>query len=142
MQPVTLEEVVRTDVVTAEPDTPISTVVARMAEEDVGSVVVVEESRPVGIVTDRTIALALDGTPDVTDRRVEELVSGDLVTATTDTSVFDAIDTMQEAGIRRLPVVGEEGDLEGIVTLDDIVVLLCSELGDVTGIIESQMPRS
>ncbi|WP_246308231.1 CBS domain-containing protein [Halorarum salinum] len=142
LQPVTLEDVVRTDVVTADPDERVSDVVARMAEENVGSVVVVEEGRPVGIVTDRTVALALHGTPDVAEKQVEDLVPEDLVTATTDASVFDAVDTMREAGIRRLPVVGEEGDLEGIVTLDDVVVLLCSELGDAAEVIESQMPRS
>lgn len=141
LRPVTVDEIVQTDVVTAQRDTPISTVVAQMAEADVGSVVVVSDDEPVGILTDRKIALALESDPDVASREASDLVSGDLVTATTDDSVFDAIQRISEATIRRLPIVDDDGRLEGIVTLDDILVLLGDELKNATDVIESQSPR-
>lgn len=141
LQPVTVEDIVETDVATAERDTPIATVVATLAEEDVGCVVVVEDDEPVGIVTDRAIALSLEDAPDVSDRTAGDIVGDDLVTATTDTSVFDALRRMSESTVRRLPIVDEEGALEGIVTLDDILVLLGAELRNAVDIIEAQSPR-
>ncbi|WP_313696187.1 CBS domain-containing protein [Halorarum halobium] len=141
LRPVALEEVVQTDVVTVAPDEPVSAAVGTMAEEVVGSIVVVEDDRPVGIVTDRSVALALDATPDVAERDVEEVMTTDPVTATMESSVFDAIGVLEEAGVRRLPIVDADGRLEGIVTLDDVLVLLGSKLDDAAAIIRAQSPR-
>lgn len=137
----TIEDLVQTDVATAERDTPISTVVAMFAEEDVGSVVVVADDEPVGIVTDRTVALALEGDPDVTERTAGDLSTEDLVTASTDSTIFDAIQRMADADVRRLPIVDDDGALEGIVTLDDVLALLGTELTHAVEIIRSQSPR-
>lgn len=142
MQSVTIDDIVQTDVVTAEQDTPIATVVAEMAEQDVGSVVVVvEDAEPTGILTDRKICLALEEDPQVTERTAGDLTTGDLLTATTEESVFDAIQQMGDESVRRLPIVDDDGRLEGIVTLDDILVLLGAELHNAVDIIKEQSPR-
>ena len=141
MRPIRIEEIIEDDVVTAQRDTPIATVVAKMAEEDVGSVVVVENDQPVGILTDRKIALALENTPDVANKQAGELISGDLVTATTSMSIFDALRQLSDEGIRRLPIVDDNGALQGIITLDDILVLLGSELNKAGETIRAQSPR-
>lgn len=141
LRPVRLEEIGETDVVTVEPETPLPTVVATMAERDVGSVVVVEDERPVGLVTDRSVALALESMPNLADHVAEDLISDDIVTGTPDTSIFDAIRLLEDAEVRRLPIVDEEETLAGIVTLDDIVVLLAEELGNVSSVIKAQSPR-
>jgi CBS domain-containing protein len=141
LQPIRLETLVETDVVTTQRDTPIRTVVAQMAENDVGAVVVVEDDTPVGLLTDRQIALALEQDPDVGERTADDLVGGDLVAADQSMSVFDALQRMSEHDIRRLPVVGDDDTLEGIVTLDDILVLLSTELSRASDIIKAQSPR-
>lgn len=141
LEPVTIDEIVATDVVKAERDTPIATIVAKMAEEDVGSVVVVEDDSPIGIVTDRSVALALENTPDVAEKQAGDLVGDDLVTGTMEMSAFEALDRLREETIRRLPIVDDEGNLEGIVTLDDLVVLLSSEIDKAGQIIREQSPR-
>lgn len=140
---VEVSEVLRTDVVTVERSTPIATVVAEMAEKDVGSVVVVEGEAPVGILTDREIALALETDPDVADRTAVDLLreDRDLVTGNTDMSVFDALRQLSDAQVRRLPIVDEDGSLRGIVTLDDVLVRLGTELETATSIIGAQSPR-
>lgn len=112
-----------------------------MASEDVGSVVVVEDDRPVGIVTDRSIALCLRDQPDASERAVGEILTEDLVTGTTDMSVFEVLRQLEDAEVRRLPIVDEDGTLAGIVTLDDILFLLGAELENATAIIEAQSPR-
>ena len=141
MRPVRVEDVVQTDVVTAQRDTPIATVVAKMAEQDVGSVIVVENDQPVGILTDRKIALALENTPDIGDKQAADLISGDMITATTNMSVFDALQQLSDENIRRLPIVDDGGALQGIVSLDDILVLLASELDKAGETIQGQSPR-
>ena len=141
LKPVTIDDIVQTDVVKAERSTPIPTVVAEMAEKDVGSVVVVEDDKPVGILTDRSIALALETNPNLSDQNAEDVVSESLVTGTTEMNVFEALQKMGEENIRRLPIVDDDEKLEGIVTLDDILVLLGAELNNATEIIKAQSPR-
>lgn len=141
LRPASVDDIVATDVVTAERDTPIATVVAMLAEEDVGSVVVVDDDSPVGILTDRQIALALEDTPDLSDETAEDLISDELVTATTDNTVFEALEQMRDEGVRRLPIVDDDGTLEGILTLDDVLVVFGTELSNATDIIKEQSPR-
>jgi len=138
---VTIDDVVAEDVVTVDRDTPIRTTVAKMSERTVGSVVVVEDGQPVGILTDRKIALALEETPNVADRSSEELIGGDLITVDATTTIFEALQLMSDEGIRRLPVVDDDGRLQGIVTLDDALVLLASELDKLATTVQEQSPR-
>jgi CBS domain-containing protein len=141
LSPVTVEEIIQGNPVTAEPETPVPTLVAKMNEEDVGSVVVVEDDEPIGIVTDRKIAMAIGDHEDLAEVTAGNLVEGDLLTITTAESVFDVLTMLREEGIRRLPVVDEEGNLEGVVALDDIIVLLATEIGNVGETIQAQIER-
>jgi CBS domain-containing protein len=141
LRPVTVEDIAAEDVVTVERDTPVPTAVASMAENDVGSVVVVEDDEPIGMLTDRKVALALEDTPEVAQQTVGDLVSEELVTADSSTTVFEVVKMMGDNGIRRVPVVDEEGNLQGIVTLDDAIVLLGTELGNVAETIQAQIDR-
>lgn len=140
IQSVTLEEISRSEVVTVEPDESITNVVVEMADKDVGSVIVVEDDEPIGILTDRKIATSLGEMPDVADRTAGELISDGLVTGTPGMTIYDAVRQLRDEGIRRLPIVNDEGKLEGIVTLDDIIVLIAGELGATAEVIERQSP--
>jgi len=141
LKPTRVNQIITENVVTAAPDTPIRTVVAKMAESDVGSVIVVEEDQPVGILTDRKVALALESAPDIAQHPAEELLSGELTVADPSMSVFDALGLMNEETIRRLPIVDDDGTLRGIVTLDDILVLFGGGFGQIADTIESQSTR-
>jgi len=141
LKPIRVNEIITEDVVTAERDTPVRTVVAQMAEHGVGSVVVVEEDRPIGIITDRKVALALEELPDIAQRTAEELLHGDVFTADPSMSIFDAIQVMSDEGIRRLPIVDDNGALRGIVTLDDALVLLGGVVSEVADTVQSQSPQ-
>ena len=92
-----------------------------MRDEDTGAVPVVENGRPIGMVTDRDIvvrAVADGGQPS---RQIREVATSALVTATPDMSTREAAQLMSEHQIRRLPVVEAER-LVGIVSLGDIAV--------------------
>lgn len=141
LRPVTVDDVVAEDVVTVQRDTPVRTAVAKMSDSDVGSVVVVDDRQPVGVLTDRTIALALEDQPNVADRSAEELTDGKLITVDASTTIFEALQLMNDEGIRRLPVVDDDGRLQGIVTLDDALVLLANELDKIASTVREQSPR-
>jgi len=128
-------------VVTVDPDTPIPTVTSRLKSEDVGAAVVTEDDEPQGVVTDRKVALSLEEMPDISDRTAEEVMSEDIVAGEQDMSVYEALQQLSDENIRRLPIVDEDDTLVGIITLDDILVLLGEELQDSTEIIKSQSPR-
>jgi CBS domain-containing protein len=140
-QSVAIEEVIQTDVVTVSEDTEVADIVESMADHNVGSVVVVDdEDTPKGLITDRRLALSLAESPDITDRLAREFTQDELVTGPTEMTVYDAINELSQESIRRLPVVDDDGTLVGIVTLDDILVLLSMELETAADIIEAQSP--
>jgi len=141
LESVDIEDVIQTDVVTAEPDTPVPAVASMMEKEDVGAVIVVDDEEPVGVITDRKIALSLQEQEDASEQTAEDVMTEDLVSGTTVITVFEVLDKMSEEDIRRFPIVDEDGSLEGIVTLDDLLVLLGTEIERATEIIQSQSPR-
>ena len=109
-------------VVTAQPSATVRHVAELMRERNVGSVVLVDEDgRLAGFVTDRDLALgALTDGRDSTDR-VSAHGSSPVVTAEPGMNVEEAAEIMVRHGIRRLPII-DDGRLTGIVTLDDLAV--------------------
>lgn len=135
-----IADIMREHVVTASPDELVDEVAGKLADVGVGCVVIVEGSRPVGIVTDRDISVRLDANwADPRALTIDEAMTTDLVTADVDSSVLEVARTMGEAGVRRIPIV-DEGDLVGIVTQDDLIVLLSKELHQLAVTIEDESP--
>jgi CBS domain-containing protein len=89
-------------------------------DEDCGMVPVVEEAKPIGVVTDRDVALALATTQDLVNRPVEEIMSRDLVTVRTETPLSQVIDTMRAELVRRLLVVDDRDVLAGVISWRDL----------------------
>ncbi len=136
----TVNDIAATDVVTATEDATLAEIARTMGDEGVGCVPIVENDEPVGIVTDRKIALSLADDGDASNRAVGNIMTRDLITIESDASVHDAIEQMEDAGIRRIPVV-EDGQLTGLITLDDVLVTVADELDEVADVIEEQSPR-
>jgi CBS domain-containing protein len=92
-----------------------------MRDCDTGAVPVVDNGRPVGIVTDRDIVVRLVADGGQLNRPVSEIVTGDVVCASPDMSTHEAANLMSEHQVRRLPVV-ENDRIVGIVSLGDLAV--------------------
>jgi CBS domain-containing protein len=113
----------------------------RMRTSHVGAVIIVEHHlghhRPIGIVTDRDIVVSVvAGDPDhLNYLMADDMMTTDLVTAGPQESLEEALQKMQRSGVRRLPVVNKEGDLVGIVTLDDLLKHLIDQQCLLVGII-------
>jgi citrate synthase len=107
-------------VITASRDESVAAAAARMTEAGVGSVVVVEGGRPVGILTERDLVrLAADPTPSA-EARLSDWATRDPDTIPPDEEPSAAMERMEERGYRHLPVV-EDGRLIGVVSLRDLV---------------------
>lgn len=117
-----------------------------MREHHVGSLVVVEESargrRPIGIITDRDVVVEVvaAGVAPATVT-VGEVMGAELVTAREDDEPWDTIRVMQERGVRRIPVVGRDGLLVGIVTVDDLLEIIADQLDGLAKVFSSEQKR-
>jgi CBS domain-containing protein len=104
------------------PQTSVREAARLMEEEDVGSLPVVdEETRIVGIVTDRDVALrVVGGDLDPESTRVGEVASADVVTLTPEHDLDEALGLMARAQVRRLPIVVRENELVGMLAQADV----------------------
>jgi CBS domain-containing protein len=114
--------------VTAVPTETLSSVALRMREHNVGTVVIVEGQKPVGIVTDRDLALALGAQGVAPQDPVESVMTTPVRTIPEGAGTFAATQCMRDAGVRRLPIVDGEGRLVGMISLDDLLRFLGREL--------------
>lgn len=117
-----------------------------MRENHVGCLVVVDEVAGqrivVGVLTDRDIVTAVVAADlDPSAVRVGEVMSTDLITAREDDSLIDLMRIMRRKGVRRVPVVGGQGELRGMATLDDVLSILAEELGLLVAAIDSEGER-
>ena len=106
-----------------------------MRRYHIGAVVVVdmvgESQVPVGIATDRDIVMAVVAMDlDPRSLCVGDIMGSEVVTVAEDCDAHEAIATMREKGVRRMPVVNANGALAGIVTMDDLLPILAEELVD------------
>ena len=104
-----------------------------MLAEHVGAVVIEADDWPIGIVTDRDIVCrVLAGGMDLKWVTAQTVMSSPPVTARARDSIDETVVKMRINGVRRLPIVSDDGMLVGIVALDDLLVLLSAELGEAT----------
>jgi CBS domain-containing protein len=129
-------------VVFAERELPLSEAARLMREQHVGSLVVVEQDPRgrvvVGMLTDRDIVTALVAKEiDPTLVRVGDVMSREPLTAREADTVLDVLGAMRRRGVRRVPVVGSQGELIGILALDDLLGVLAEQMRAVVAVIES-----
>lgn len=136
----TVRTIAREDVATVPPDATVDAVVETMIDGGVGSVIVVDGDRPVGVVTDRDVVIRVHGADADTDALdASDVMSDDLVTVAGDATIYELLRLMAEGGVRRVPVVDDEA-LAGIVTLDDVLLLLGMEMQSVAQLIRAESP--
>lgn len=111
------------EVIAVEPGDTIARVSQLLRENHVGCVVVHENGRPIGIVTDRDVAVRCGGRLEsIANQKVADVMSPDPLTASPDEDVLDVLERMRQGGVRRIPVVNDAGLLAGMLTLDDILL--------------------
>lgn len=117
-----------------------------MRRHHVGDLVVVDledgVNRPVGILTDRDIVVSVIAPGlDPSSLQAGDIMSVDLLTAHDTDDVYETIERMRLRGIRRVPVVDGSGNLNGIVSADDLLEFLAEEMGELSRISSWQQAR-
>ncbi|MFT4060327.1 MAG: CBS domain-containing protein [Legionella sp.] len=131
------------DVIIMNGDESVKAAAELMRRHHVGDVILVEENKgqriPIGIVTDRDLVVEVMAVGlEATVLTVQDLVTRSLLMVKEDNSVFDCLELMKIKGVRRLPVVDAEKSLIGIITMDDITVLLAGMLYNVVSVVDRQ----
>ena len=134
-----LKEILNRNVITIGPTAPVSEAAYLMMSEDIGALVVVDRERfPLGIITDRDLIISVmaEG-KNPEEVIVEEVMTKDLVYVDEDTNILDILSTLSEYSIRRMPVT-KDGKLTGIVSVDDLIVVIATELVDLAMALSSK----
>jgi CBS domain-containing protein len=118
------EEIMTRNVKCCRPETSLSEAAAQMWEYDCGALPVVDnENRVMGMITDRDIAIAAATRGRLaTDINVGEVMSGNVYSCALNEDINSALKTMSREKVRRLPVIGANGKLAGILSINDIVL--------------------
>ena len=125
-----VKDLIKRKVVVIEPDDPVKLAAKRMEDKLVGSLVVIDGDRPVGIITDRDIALRVVGREKSPDTPVKEVMTKDPVTIREDATFFELTKTFRDAAVRPLIVVDKDGPLVGLISIDDVMELLTTEFAN------------
>jgi CBS domain-containing protein len=136
-------ELCQRDVVTVRAGDEIAAAARLMRDRHIGYIIVVEPHVaaqtvvPIGVLTDRDIVVSVIAR-DVDPRslRVEDVMTREPLLLSTSETLENALRTMRRRGVRRAPVVGDSGQLVGVVSLDDLLAVLAGELQDVSWSIE------
>jgi CBS domain-containing protein len=125
--------------VTVERDHTVLHVARMMREKNIGAVVVVDgKRRPIGICTDRDVATRAFLSPGKNAGAipVDRIMTRPVVTVDQDTLLFDLLRLMAQKSIRRVPVVDPKTQVvQGLVSTDDIILLLTTELSNLAEIL-------
>lgn len=132
------------EVDTASPDESVAVAAERMHQRAVGTLVVVNNTdHAVGMVTDRDLVsrvLAKGRSP--TETSVREVMTLAPKTVSEWTPIESALLIMRTGKFRRIPVVDHDNKLVGLISLDDILMLLAEEFSQVGRLLKRETPRS
>ena len=122
-------DIMTKDLVYSSPGDMVSDVAKLMKNEDIGPVLIVDDShdgkRLVGIVTDRDLAIKVVGEGrDPQNTRVEDVMTKKVITCRADDDVQNAMQAMAQYQLRRIPVVDDNGHLVGIISQADVATRL------------------
>ena len=135
-----IEELLRRPVETLSPDATCAEAAVLMRDANIGTVVVAAGSKPLGMVTDRDLALRV-----VAERQdpekvlLREVMSGEPVFLSGSRGIDQVVRVMCDLSIRRVIVVDDEGDLVGLVSMDDLLILLGDQLASLVGAIRDEV---
>lgn len=131
---VTVREIMAPTPITARPEATVREVARIMRDEDIGSVLIADDDRLLGLITDRDLVVRTLAVGAAAETPVREACSEQVHSVGPDADVVEAAEVMRNHAVRRLPVV-ENGRAVGVLSLGDIAVLgaPASVLGGISG---------
>jgi CBS domain-containing protein len=130
-----VDAIMNTEVVTVTRDHTVLRAARLMSEQNVGSVIVVDDhNRPIGLLTDRDITIKLVAEGGSPETPLDEIMSTPVYAVPESTLIFDLLREMSRRKVHRVPVIDEHKRLIGIVSVDDALLLLTTELVNVADV--------
>jgi len=130
-------------VVTASAETTIQKAAQMMRARNVGALVIARNGKAQGVLTDRDIAVDVVARgKDPAAVRVGQVMRKNPAVIRADKGILDATKILGAKGVRRLPVVKAGGKLVGIIALDDLLMLLGSEMGNIATALSRGLRRA
>jgi CBS domain-containing protein len=134
-----LERICSKAVVTISPGATVLEAARLMQAKHIGCLVVVDESRPIGIVTDRDIVLKVVASEQKpVETAVKKIMTANPTMVNVNYDMLDAVRLMHTRGVRRLPVVDEHRHLLGIITMDDLLTTFSAEVASLAGAVQKE----
>jgi len=135
-----IEKLIRRPVCELPPDATCQEAASLMRDENVGAVVVAENGEPLGVVTDRDLVIRVIAAGEPADELcLRDVMSGEPIFLGDVRELDQVLATMREEGIRRIPIVNEEGQLEGLVAMDDMLLLIADQLGALAEVVRKEI---
>ncbi len=131
-----VRQLMQKELVTIIPTATIHEVALKMKEQNVGTVIIIDEGHIEGIVTDRDIALSVAEFKDPNTVHVFDIMSKGIKTVQANDDILTALRIMKEENVRRLPVK-ENGKLVGLLSSADLAIELKEELDEFLGLEEA-----
>jgi CBS domain-containing protein len=135
-----IQNLIRRSAVTLPATASLAEAARLMKENDVGSVVITDGARVVGIVTDRDIVVRLvaEGRNPAT-AAAEEAMTRAPVCLAAGSDVEECLNRMEAHGVRRIPLLDARGKLVGVVSLDDVLLYLGVQMGSAAALIRKEV---
>lgn len=138
-----LKDICSPDVACCSSDTHVLAAARIMRQRHVGDLVIVNDpdgdQTPLGMVTDRDIVVEVLGKElDPRNVKVRDIMRAPVVIAGDSEDAAQALARMKSHGVRRIPVLGEQRKLVGIITLDDLVRRLAAQAKELADVIENE----
>lgn len=129
------------NVIVADQNSDVLTAAQLMRQHHVGTIVIVADAvnskKPIGIVSERDLVVkVLAKNVSAKDITLHDTMTRDLVCLREDDDIIDTIRVMCMEGVRRAPVINKQGNLVGILAMDDLVEMLADDLSNLARLIE------
>jgi CBS domain-containing protein len=134
-----VKDVMNPNVITSKPDITVKEAATIMYKHHIGSLIIVEEDRIVGIITEGDVLKTIARDLDLNVIPLEEVMTKNIVSVEPDKKVEEAVNLMIENRIKKLPVV-KDGKLLGIITASDIMVVEPKLIENIANLISIKIP--
>jgi CBS domain-containing protein len=134
-----VRDIMKKDVMTTKQDATIKEAASVMSNRHIGSLVVLEKEKIVGIITERNILKSIADGLDPELTTVEEVMTKNVITIEPDKTIDDAVGLMAQHGIKKLPVV-DGSKLVGIITASDIIVVEPKLIESIANLLSIKLP--
>jgi len=135
-----IDDILKAPVRVLPPEATCMEAARMMRDENIGCIVVAEQDRPLGIVTDRDLVLRVMAPGGEAEKfQLRDVMTSEPIFVSADQSLDQVVAAMRDLAIRRVPAVDEHGSLYGMVSLDDVLLHLADQLGDLAEAVRAEL---